>query len=113
MDVRNPPFTMFCRRLDRGLLRAHTRPSLGPYPPAIPPVPVVRPTGAVRPIEAPKTAVCDVRNTSIRAVQLLGPNVTHRVELMRSKFVSGTVAPGAWRGRKNGSGIPICSGDLR
>lgn len=31
MDVRNPPFTMFCRRLDRGLLRAHTKPSLGAW----------------------------------------------------------------------------------
>jgi len=55
-------------------------------------------------------AISKGSNTSIRAVQLLGTNVTHRVELMRSKFVSGTVAPCAWRGRKNGSGIPICSG---
>ncbi len=57
MDVRDPPFTMFCRRLDRGLLWAHTRPSLG----------LVRPLsrvfrsfgrrGAVRPIEASKAAI--------------------------------------------------------
>src|SRR5208337_1741841 len=34
-------------------------------------------------------------STSIRDVQLLGTKVTRRVELMRLKFVSGTVAPGA------------------
>ena len=28
----------------------------------------------------------------------------------QSSAPAGTVAPGAWRGRKNGSGIPICSG---
>ena len=37
----------------------------------------------------------NVSSTSIRDVQLLGTKVTRRVELMRLKFVSGTVAPGA------------------
>ncbi len=61
------------------------------------------------PIEAFKAAVRNGSTTSRRDVQLL-TNVTHRLELMPPKFVSGTAAPGAWRGRKNDPGIPTCSG---
>jgi hypothetical protein len=37
----------------------------------------------------------DGRFTSIRDVRLLGTNVARRVELTRSRLLSGTVAPGA------------------
>jgi hypothetical protein len=47
------------------------------------------------PTEASKPAVCYVRFTSTPDVQSLGTSVARRVDLTRSKLLSGTVGPGA------------------
>ena len=65
------------------------------------------------PVEAFTVVICDGSNTSIRAVQLLGTNVTHRIEPMRSKLVSEDGRSRRLAPQEEGSGIPICSGYLR
>jgi hypothetical protein len=56
---------MFCRDPPLMPRRADTKPSLAALcTPAVPSSPAVRPTVAIRPIEASKAAVCYVRSTS-------------------------------------------------